>query len=158
MGEFSGLSFRRGTTSPQIVGLPESTIASHGRWETLAYASYLHVHFSLQTRLAAAAQLQLSLYDSRLWARSRRFRQMEPHSVSYFLFPLAVQLPVHLVWWLLCLQWSVLLTTRTAELLSGLIANFSRLCVTRYVMLEHLCASITPLHPRSRAERRYEKE
>ena len=59
-------------------------------------------------------------------------------------------------WWLLCLQWSVLLTTRTAELLSGLIANFSRLCVTRYVMLEHLCASITPLHPRSRAERRYE--
>jgi hypothetical protein len=60
-------------------------------------------------------------------------------------------------WWLLCLQWSVLLTTRTAELLSGLIANFSRLCVTRYVMLEHLCASITPLHPRSRAERRYEK-
>ena len=83
MGEVSGLSFRRGTTTPQTVGVPESTIASHGRWETLAYASYLHVHFSLHTRLAASVQLQLSLYDSRLWARSRRFRQMEPHSVSY---------------------------------------------------------------------------
>ena len=52
------------------------------------------------------------------WARSRRFSQMEPHSGSLllpFLFPLAAQLPVHLVWWLLCLQWSVLPTTRTAR-------------------------------------------
>ena len=53
------------------------------------------------------------------WARSRRFSQMEPHSGSPlllpFLFPLAAQLPVHLVWWLLCLQWSVLPTTRTAR-------------------------------------------
>jgi hypothetical protein len=45
------------------VGVPELTIASHGRWEPLAYRSYLHVHFNLQTRLVAS--VQFSLYDSR---------------------------------------------------------------------------------------------
>ena len=61
-----------------------------------------------------ASLLPLSSASTTLaaWARSRRFRQVQPRSVSSFLlpflFPLAAQLPVHLVWWLLCLRWSVL--------------------------------------------------
>ena len=62
--DYSGHSFRRGgTTALQIAGVPESTIASHGRWKSLAYRSYFDVQFNLQLRLAATAQL--SLYDSR---------------------------------------------------------------------------------------------
>jgi hypothetical protein len=62
--EYSGHSFRRGgTTALQMAGVPESTIASHGRWKSLAYRSYFDVQFNLQLRLAATAQL--SLYDSR---------------------------------------------------------------------------------------------
>ena len=62
--DYSGHSFRRGgTTALQIAGVPESTIASHGRWKSLAYRSYFDVQFNLQLRLAATTQL--SLYDSR---------------------------------------------------------------------------------------------
>ena len=62
--DYSGHSFRRGgTTALQIAGVPESTIASHGRWKSLAYRSYFDVQFNLHLRLAATAQL--SLYDSR---------------------------------------------------------------------------------------------
>lgn len=62
--EYSGHSFRRGgTTALQIAGVPESTIASHGRWKSLAYRSYFDVQFNLQLRLSATAQL--SLYDNR---------------------------------------------------------------------------------------------
>ena len=62
--EYSGHSFRRGgTTALQMAGVPESTIASHGRWKSLAYRSYFDVQFNLELRLAATAQL--SLYDSR---------------------------------------------------------------------------------------------
>ena len=62
--DYSGHLFRRGgTTALQIAGVPESTIASHGRWKSLAYRSYFDVQFNLHLRLAATAQL--SLYDSR---------------------------------------------------------------------------------------------
>jgi hypothetical protein len=62
--DYSGHSFRRGgTTALQIAGVPESTIASHGRWQSLAYRSYFDVQFNLHLRLAATAQR--SLYDSR---------------------------------------------------------------------------------------------
>ena len=62
--EYSGHSFRRGgTTALQIAGAPESTIASHGRWKSLAYRSYFDVQFNLQLRLAAT--VQLSLYNNR---------------------------------------------------------------------------------------------
>ena len=62
--DYSGHSFRRGgTTALQIAGVPESTIASHGRWKSLAYRAYFDVQFNLQLRLAATTQL--SLYDSR---------------------------------------------------------------------------------------------
>ena len=62
--QYSGHSFRRGgTTALQMAGVPESTIASHGRWKSLAYRSYFDVQFNLQLRLAATAQL--SLYDTR---------------------------------------------------------------------------------------------
>ena len=62
--DYSGHSFRRGgTTALQIAGVPESMIASHGRWKSLAYRSYFDVQFNLHLRLAATAQL--SLYDSR---------------------------------------------------------------------------------------------
>jgi hypothetical protein len=62
--DYSGHSFRRGgTTALQIAGVPESTIASHGRWKSLAYRAYFDVQFNLELRLAATAQL--SLYDSR---------------------------------------------------------------------------------------------
>ena len=63
--DYSGHSFRRGgTTALQIAGVPESTIASHGRWKSLAYRSYFDVQFNLQLRLAATDGL--SVYDSRL--------------------------------------------------------------------------------------------
>ena len=63
--DYSGHSFRRGgTTALQIAGVPESTIASHGRWKSLAYRAYFDVQFNLQLRLSATDQL--SLYDSRL--------------------------------------------------------------------------------------------
>ena len=66
--EYSGHSFRRGgTTALQMAGVPESTIASHGRWKSLAYRSYFDVQFNLQLRLAATAQL--SLYDTRRLGR-----------------------------------------------------------------------------------------
>jgi hypothetical protein len=66
--EYSGHSFRRGgTTALQMAGVPESTIASHGRWKSLAYRSYFDVQFNLQLRLTATAQL--SLYDSSLLGR-----------------------------------------------------------------------------------------
>ena len=62
--EYSGHSFRRGgTTALQMAGVPESTIANHGRWKSLAYRSYFDIQFNLQLRLAATAQL--SLYDTR---------------------------------------------------------------------------------------------
>ena len=62
--DYSGHSFRRGgTTALQIAGVPKSTIAGHGRWKSLAYRFYFDVHFNLQLRLAATAQL--SLYDNR---------------------------------------------------------------------------------------------
>ena len=62
--DYSGHSFRRGgTTALQIAGVPESTIAQHGRWKSLAYRSYFDVQHNLQLRLAATAQL--SAYDNR---------------------------------------------------------------------------------------------
>ena len=62
--DYSGHSFRRGgTTALQIAGVPESTIASHGRWKSLAYRSYFDVQFNLELRLSATAQL--SLHDCR---------------------------------------------------------------------------------------------
>jgi hypothetical protein len=57
---FSGHSFRRGgTTAMQLAGVPEATIAAHGRWKSLAYRSYFDVQHNLQLRLAATAQLRL---------------------------------------------------------------------------------------------------
>ena len=62
--EYSGHSFRPGgTTALQMAGVPESTIASHGRWKSLAYRSYFDVQFNLQLRLSATTQL--SRYDNR---------------------------------------------------------------------------------------------
>jgi hypothetical protein len=62
--DYSGHSFRRGgTTALQIAGVPESTIASHGRWKSLTYRAYFDVQFNLQLRLSATAQL--SLHDRR---------------------------------------------------------------------------------------------
>ena len=62
---YSGHSFRRGGASAlQIAGVPEATIASHGRWKSLAYRAYFDVQHNLELRMAATAQL--SQYDSRL--------------------------------------------------------------------------------------------
>jgi hypothetical protein len=61
--DFSGHSFRRGgTTALQIAGVPESTIANHGRWKSLAYRAYFDIQHNLHLRLAATAQL--SLFDN----------------------------------------------------------------------------------------------
>jgi hypothetical protein len=57
---YSGHSFRRGgTTALQIAGVPESTIAKHGRWKSLAYRGYFDVQHDLHLRLTATAQLRL---------------------------------------------------------------------------------------------------
>ena len=56
--DFSGHSFRRGgATAMQLAGVPESTIAAHGRWKSLAYRTYFDVQHSLALRLAATAPL-----------------------------------------------------------------------------------------------------
>ena len=56
--DFSGHSFRRGgATATQLAGVPESTIAAHGRWKSLAYRTYFDVQHSLALRLAATAPL-----------------------------------------------------------------------------------------------------
>jgi hypothetical protein len=61
--EYSGHSFRRGgTTALQLAGVPESTIAAHGRWKSLAYRAYFDVQHNLRLRLSATAQL--SLFDA----------------------------------------------------------------------------------------------
>jgi hypothetical protein len=58
--DYSGHSFRRGgTTAMQLAGVPEATIAAHGRWKSLAYRSYFDVQHNLQLRLVATAQLHL---------------------------------------------------------------------------------------------------
>ena len=63
--DYSGHSFRRGGASAlQIAGVPEATIATHGRWKSLAYRAYFDVQHSLELRITATAQL--SQYDSRL--------------------------------------------------------------------------------------------
>jgi hypothetical protein len=58
---YAGHSFRRGgTTALLLAGVPEATIASHGRWKSLAYRGYLDVQHSRRLRLAATAQLSLN--------------------------------------------------------------------------------------------------
>ena len=57
---YSGHSFRRGgTTALQLAGVPESTIAKHGRWKSLAYRDYFDVQHDLHLRLTATALLRL---------------------------------------------------------------------------------------------------
>lgn len=59
-GDYSGHSFRRGGTSAmQLAGVPEATIAAHGRWKSLAYRSYFDVQHNVQLRLVATAHLRL---------------------------------------------------------------------------------------------------
>jgi hypothetical protein len=58
--EYAGHSFRRGGTSALLLaGVPEATIALHGRWRSLAYRGYIDVKHSQRLRLAATAQLRL---------------------------------------------------------------------------------------------------
>lgn len=58
--QYAGHSFRRGGTTALLqAGVPEATIATHGRWKSLAYRSYLDVQHNLHMRLAATAQLSL---------------------------------------------------------------------------------------------------
>ena len=60
-------------------------------------------------------------------------------------------------WWLLCLQWSVLPTTRTARAAIRVDRPTSCVCVMPHAMSVHLYVLITPMPRRSSAERRYEK-
>jgi hypothetical protein len=63
--DYSGHSFRRGgATAMQLAGVPESTIAAHGRWKSLAYRTYFDVQHSLELRLGATAPL-LSRFSAR---------------------------------------------------------------------------------------------
>lgn len=66
-GDYSGHSFRRGgATAMQLAGVPESTIAAHGRWKSLAYRTYFDVQHSLELRLAATAPLHSRVRARRL--------------------------------------------------------------------------------------------
>lgn len=57
---YAGHSFRRGgTTAMFLAGVPEATIASHGRWRSLAYRSYFDSERNLHLRLMATAQLRV---------------------------------------------------------------------------------------------------
>jgi integrase len=58
--DYSGHSFRRGgTTALLLAGVPEATIAAHGRWKSLAYRGYFDVQHDVRLRLAATVQLSL---------------------------------------------------------------------------------------------------
>ena len=64
--DYSGHSFRRGgATAMHLAGVPESTIAAHGRWKSLAYRVYFDVQHSLALRLAATAPLRRMPADAR---------------------------------------------------------------------------------------------
>lgn len=55
---FSGHSFRRGGASAlHLAGVPEATIAIHGRWSSLTYRQYFDTQHSQQLRLAATSLL-----------------------------------------------------------------------------------------------------
>ena len=57
---FAGHSFRRGGVSALLLaGVPEATIASHGRWKSRAWTGYVDSQHSLRIRLAPTAQLSL---------------------------------------------------------------------------------------------------
>jgi hypothetical protein len=63
---FAGHSFRRGGVTALIqAGVPEATIAAHGRWKSLAYRDYIDTQNSLRMRLAATASLSLHSTPSR---------------------------------------------------------------------------------------------
>jgi integrase len=56
---FSGHSFRRGGASAlHLAGVPEATIAIHGRWSSLTYRQYFDTQHSQQLRLAATSILR----------------------------------------------------------------------------------------------------
>jgi hypothetical protein len=61
---YAGHSFRRGgTTALAMAGVPEATIAAHGRWSSLAYRMYYDVqHLSSVRQMASAA---LKVYTDR---------------------------------------------------------------------------------------------
>lgn len=57
---FAGHSFRRGgVTALLLAGVPEATIASHGRWKSRAWTGYVDSQHNLRVRLAPTAQLSL---------------------------------------------------------------------------------------------------
>jgi hypothetical protein len=57
---YAGHSFRRGGASALfLAGVSEATIATHGRWKSLAYRSYFDSQHNQQIRLLATAQLRL---------------------------------------------------------------------------------------------------
>jgi len=56
---YAGHSFRRGgATAMFLAGVPEATIAAHGRWKSLAYREYFDGD-NLRLRLLATAQLRV---------------------------------------------------------------------------------------------------
>lgn len=57
---YAGHSFRRGgTTAMYLAGVPEASIAVHGRWRSMAYRSYFDTARNQRMRLVATAKLRL---------------------------------------------------------------------------------------------------
>jgi hypothetical protein len=57
---FAGHSFRRGGVTALLqAGVPEATIATHGRWKSRAWTGYVDTQNNLRIRLAPTAQLSL---------------------------------------------------------------------------------------------------
>jgi integrase len=84
---FSGHSFRRGGASAlHLAGVPEATIASHGRWSSLTYRQYFDTQHSQQLRLAATTLLKdhslTSLHPSLNSNRSSSYRSSSSSSSS----------------------------------------------------------------------------
>lgn len=56
---YAGHSFRRGGTSAlALAGVPESAIALHGRWSSLAYRRYFDIQNNAEVRLIATVSLR----------------------------------------------------------------------------------------------------
>ena len=77
-----------------LPGVPESTIAAHRRWKSLAYRTYFDVQHSLELRLAATAPLRIRVIaryrpasSFLVCLRLRRSSTSFPHLDVHLAFP-----------------------------------------------------------------------
>ena len=138
--DFSGHSFRRGgATAMQLAGVPESTIAAHERWKSLASRTYFDVQHSFSLRLAATAPSSPTAVDVIAPPSSYLVCLLLRRTSSPFLFGRSPR-PL-LIWWLLHRSWSVH-TDRPVE-------RLQRFIVQHRLSMHMPATRLSSLHQRS---------